>query len=436
MRTFRKNLLLLLSVFSLSVCAQEKTLSLKDCIELAFKNNIQSKQIETSIAFNKASEKNKYGEFLPAINANIRNSWNQGLTQNFTTGLLERTTRRNSTYNLFANMTVFNGFKNWHEIQLNKLNDLKLKYELGNFQDGLRLDIVNTYLQILAQEESERIIDVQYKSTLQQIEDFQEQVNLGQKAGADILDLKSVAVDNLQRKINVSRDIKQLYRRLNNLISPDQHIDIKVDLPKDLVDDGFLNDNTNTQSILDRNNELNLASQNIIVSEKQYKIDKLAIVPTVSVFSNLDTRESEISNLNFRNQLDDNYGISYGVQIDIPILNKLRNRGRLITRKAEIENLELEKRKVSQKVSNNISEIQIDITSNYKLLKNREEALRVKKNSYENAKQKLKEGLISVLDFNQVKLDFENAQLVVVQAEYEYYLAILLYKTYLNSLRS
>ena len=71
--------------------AQQKKWTLQECVDYALKNNISIKQSELDIKLANINKSTAIGYFLPNINAGAAHSWNIGLNQNITTGLLENT---------------------------------------------------------------------------------------------------------------------------------------------------------------------------------------------------------------------------------------------------------------------------------------------------------------------------------------------------------
>ena len=100
-------LVFVLFFVSIASFAQEKKWTLKECINHAIKNNISIKQSELDLQTTAISKKDAFGNFLPTLNASGSHSWNIGLNQNITTGLLENQTTQFTSANLNANVDIF-----------------------------------------------------------------------------------------------------------------------------------------------------------------------------------------------------------------------------------------------------------------------------------------------------------------------------------------
>ena len=97
-----KSVQIVFVLFFVSVAsfAQKKKWTLKECINHAIKNNISIKQSELDLQTTTISKKDAIGNFLPSLNASGSHSWNIGLNQNITTGLLENQTTQFTSANL------------------------------------------------------------------------------------------------------------------------------------------------------------------------------------------------------------------------------------------------------------------------------------------------------------------------------------------------
>ena len=104
------------------------------------------------------NKKTAIGNFVPSFNINGNHSWNTGLTQNITTGILENQTTENSSMNMSVGIDVFNGLANIRRLHRANLDLLAKKYQLEDMKEDISLLVANSYLQILFNKEQ---LDVQ-----------------------------------------------------------------------------------------------------------------------------------------------------------------------------------------------------------------------------------------------------------------------------------
>ena len=96
----------------ITTSAQNKKWTLKECVDYAVKNNISIQQSELDLKTTVISKNAAIGAFLPSINGNASHSWNIGLNQNITTGLLENQTTQFTSAGFNSNITIYNGLQN------------------------------------------------------------------------------------------------------------------------------------------------------------------------------------------------------------------------------------------------------------------------------------------------------------------------------------
>lgn len=97
--------------FGLSSQAQSKKWTLEECVRYALDNNITIKLSELDVKNAAIDKKAAFGNFLPAVNANASHSWNVGLNQNITTGLLENQTTQYSSLAHLLVLIFIKGYK-------------------------------------------------------------------------------------------------------------------------------------------------------------------------------------------------------------------------------------------------------------------------------------------------------------------------------------
>src|SRR5690554_1099508 len=126
-------------ILTISLNAQSKKWSLEECVEYALENNISIKQSELEVESAELSKKDAFGNFLPSLNASATNAWNTGLTQDVTTRVLQTQTTRNSSYNITAGISLFDGLRNIRTSQRAQLAKLASQYNLEKMKDDISL---------------------------------------------------------------------------------------------------------------------------------------------------------------------------------------------------------------------------------------------------------------------------------------------------------
>jgi outer membrane protein len=110
-------ILFFISLLSGVSMAQSKKWTLEECVDYALKNNISIKQTELELRTADVDKKAAFGSFLPNLNANASHSWNVGLNQNITTGLLENQTTQFTSAGINSSIDIYNGLQNQNRLR-------------------------------------------------------------------------------------------------------------------------------------------------------------------------------------------------------------------------------------------------------------------------------------------------------------------------------
>ncbi len=100
----------------------QKKLSLQQCVEYAFKNNISVKQSDVQARLSAVTAKQSKASLYPYLTGNINSSYQHGLTTNPTTNILESSSYLSGNMNLQAGYNIFNWNARKNTIAANNLN--------------------------------------------------------------------------------------------------------------------------------------------------------------------------------------------------------------------------------------------------------------------------------------------------------------------------
>ena len=112
----------LLFAFNLSSSAQDKKWTLEECVKYAIEHNISIQQTELDTQSALIDKRGALGNFLPSVNASASHSWNIGLNQNITTGLLQNQTTQFTSLNGSVGVDIYKGLQNQNTMRRAKLS--------------------------------------------------------------------------------------------------------------------------------------------------------------------------------------------------------------------------------------------------------------------------------------------------------------------------
>lgn len=433
-----KKLTVLFVLFvSLSSYSQAKKWTLRECVDYALKNNISIQQSELDVKLTQVSKSDAIGNFLPNINANSSHSWNIGLNQNITTGLLENQTTQFTSAGLNSNVAIYNGLQNQNRLRKANLSLLASQFQLTKMKDDVSLNIANSFLQILFNKESLKVQKDQLSVDEKQLSRTQSLVEAGMIARGDLLDVQATVASDKQRIIAAENVLFLSKLGLAQLLQLNDYQNFDIEDSNQLtVQNTTVLDNPAAvveKAKADRL-ELKIAKTNLEIAEKDIKIAKGAYQPSVSGFYSFSTRASYSDRvigldtsgspilappLPLFDQFSNNKGHNFGLQLSIPIFN-----GFAVKNSVERAKLSFERSKIASKTAELDLERNVyTAISDAKGAINAHEAaviaMNARKEAMNYAKEKYEVGLLNSFDYNQAQTLYTNAQSEVVRTKYD-----------------
>ena len=448
---------------NLQINAQNKKWTLQECVVYALENNISVKQSELDIESSDITKSDALGNYLPSLNGSAGNSWNTGLTQDVTTGVLRSITSRSSSYNISAGVTVFNGLRNHREMQKAKMFQLSSQYNLSKIKDDIALFVANGYLQVLLNKANLEVALSQNDVTLDQIKRTQKLVDAGVLPEGDLLEIRAVNANEKQAIV-----ISQSNVRIS-LISLAQLLLIYDYENFDIADEDFnviLSEitNKNVDEVInaakENRYEVKIAEQNLGIAKKDLEISKSFNWPTVNAFFNYNTREtdiprvsqftdpdnptittqigvvettgdavvSEIPNTSLMNvpalpygdQLSNNDGISYGLRVNVPVFNGFSTRNNVKRNVINVKRTEFQLEQAKLDLESNVYQAYVDAEGSQKAYDAALVALESQELAYDYAKTRYDVGLTNAFDFSQSKLRYDQTLIELNRSKFEY----------------
>ena len=455
-------LLIILCIFSFSF-GQSKKWTLEECVNYALENNISIKQSALDNQVSNISKKDAFGNFLPTVNAQASHSWNIGLNQNITTGLLENQTTQFTSAGLNVNVDIYKGLQNQNRLRKANLSIIGSQYQLIKMQEDVSLNVVNAYLQILFNKENLKVQREQLAFDSKQLTRTTELVEAGVIPRGDLLDVKAtVAADN-QRLIAAENALFLSKLSLAQLLQLENFQEF------DIADDNLAVKESSIlmqkpEAILAKAKEtrtdLKIANANVEIARSDVKVAKGAYTPTLNGFYSFNTRAgysdkfigleqntanpfSPSGNLvnvggiiypvlqpnvkpilgnpdGIFTQFNDNKGQNFGLNLNIPILNGFSVKNNVARSKVALERSKIALEQQELDLERTVFTAYTDTNGALKSYESAVSALEAREQSFNYAKERYEVGIMNSFDFNQAQTLFVNAQSEVVRTKYDY----------------
>ena len=429
---YNKTLLIFLLFFSISSIAQEK-LSLKECINRAIEKNISIKNSSLDLLNSSENKKTAIGNFLPSLNINGNHSWNTGLTQNITTGILENQTTENSSMNMSVGIDVFNGLANIRRLHRANLDLLAKKYQLEDMKEDISLLVANSYLQILFNKEQLDVQKSQLKISQEELNNAKEKFNNGVIPEGNLFEIEANLALSEQNVIMAENSYQLSKLSLSQLLmfGDSDNFDIadeNYEIPQtDII-------NKSAKEILEEamknRNDIKLAETNLEIAIKDEQISRSSLLPSATAFYSYNSRVIMDAPTSLKSQFDLNAGESIGLQLNIPILNSWSSRVGIKKSKLNVlrsKNL-LDQTKMD--LENTIYQALNDAKGAMKSYEAAKKSEIARKTAYKYAKERFENGALNTINYFQAQQLFETSQSELIKAKYDYIFKIKVLEFY------
>ena len=427
-----KSILIFLLFFSFSSFAQEK-LSLKDCIDRAIEKNISIKNSSLDLLNSTENKKTAIGNFVPSFNINGNHSWNTGLTQNITTGILENQTTENSSMNMSVAVDVFNGLANIRRLHRANLDLLAKKYQLEDMKEDISLLVANSYLQILFNKEQLDVQKSQLKISQEELRNAKEKFNNGVIPEGNLFEIEANLALSEQNVIMAENGYQLSKLSLSQLLmfGDSDNFDIADD-NYEIPQTDILNKDAKEilEEAMKNRNDIKLAETNLEIAIKDQQISKSALLPSASAYYSYNSRVIMDAPTSLKSQFDLNAGESIGLQLNIPIINGWSSRAGIKKSKLNVlrsKNL-LDQTKMD--LENTIYQALNDAKGAKKSYEAAKKSEIARKTAYEYAKERFENGALNTINYFQAQQLFETAQSELIKAKYDYIFKIKVLEFY------
>jgi len=455
-----KTLFFALLLVSFQSKAQSKKWTLEECVNYAMEKNISIRNTSLDQQLSDISKRDAYGNFLPSINGQASHSWNIGLNQNITTGLLENQTTQFTSAGVNVGIDIYKGLQNQNQLRKANLSIMASKYQLTKIQEDVSLNVVNAYLQIIFNKENLKVQQEQLAYDTKQLLRSQELVDAGVVPRGDLLDVKATVATDNQRLIAAENALLISKLSLAQLLQLEnfQEFDI-ADASAPVTESSILLQEP--KAIFDKAKEnrtdIKLAATNVDIAERDLKIARGAYQPTLTGFYSFSTRAAYSDRIigfapdannpttaigyvdgtnqlvlqpNFSpvlgkpksivDQFSDNKGQNFGLSLNIPILNGFSVRNNVARSKVALERSKISLEQKGLDLERTVYTAYTDTKGALKSYEAAVSTLESREQAFNYAKERYEVGLMNVFDFNQSQTLYVNAQSEVLRTKYDY----------------
>ncbi len=353
---------LMMTGSTMVVCAQEERaseeLTYAQAVRVALKNNVTLNQEKNNLFSSQVQKNQSIAAFLPAVQIRGSAVHTDGQQPNPDGGELLDLSVDNVNASVEAGLTLFNGF---NRINTYRQGTNLFRAQMANVrrtEQDVVSNVSTQYMQVMLDQELLRIAEETYNAQKALLDRLKEQVRLGARAESDLYtqeaQVSNLEVTALQAKIALENDKALLAQTLQL----DPAIQFAVQLPDRPValDLTEISLDSLYQVALKNREDLRRAEFQAEANMHAYRASISGYLPSLTLFASYGSQY--ISTLkevpgygSFGNQLANVFpSTSYGVNVTIPLFDRLVTRSTRVSNKVTYENAVLLKENLEKSI--------------------------------------------------------------------------------------
>jgi len=422
-----------LILFCVAALDAQERWSLEKCIKYGVDNNIAIQQYALAQDNQEIDLQSAKLSRLPGISASIGENGNIGRAQN-REGIYEDHTAVTTSVNLNASMSLFQGGRINNQIKYGEFSYEAATADLQQAREDISLQIVNYYLQALYCKEIYKVAQEQIVLNKELIERTRLLVDAGKSSESELFEAqaslakqKSAEIDALNNLQSALLDLAQAMN-LQDVDGFDiEELDTQLIVDEQVL--RFPSTDEVYQEYVNNKPSIKAAELRIQAGKSNVAIAKSSYYPSLTIGASYGTSYYYTKDLAegfsasaLKNQFSQNGATIVGLNLQIPIFNRMSTRNDVRRAKLDLENqqLKLEQEKISllkdvQQARHNAE------AALYKYI-SAEESVNACELAYEYESVKYESGRSNAYQFNEVRQRLFSARSEMTQAKYNFIL--------------
>ncbi|MDC1221693.1 TolC family protein [Salibacteraceae bacterium] len=451
----KKSLFIFALLLSIQGIAQ-KSLTLRQCVELAWANNLQIKQAELSVESSEASLQNTKANVLPNLNGFASHNYNWGQRIDPFTNQFANTRVQSNSFGLSSSIDLFNGFQNQQNIKAQSAALESVVFNLEAQKNDISLAVSGSFLATLLAQELVSISEQQVQITKQQLDRIKILVDAGSINIGNQYNLEAQLAQDESNLIARENDYQLSILSLKQLLLLPMEEELIIVRPTTLeIEPSTQIENSQVVYSYAESSmpEIKSAERSLMQWDSRLKSAKGGRYPSLTLsgsigsgYSGLRTEvvdatltgsreigatqtgelvfapifDTELRKVNFGTQLNDNFNQFVGLSLNVPIFNRgaVNNSVKQAQINQDIAELQLEQEK--QSLRQTIESARADAIAARALYLSNQRALASNEKAFEFATARFEAGALNVLEFNTAKNNLQVSQTQLNRAKYDF----------------
>lgn len=429
--------------------------ALQECIAYAQVHNIQVQLQELNVRMSETNLVASKGQMLPNLNAGAAHTYQYGQTIDRFTNTFVNDRVLNQNFFVSSNLTVFSGLQNYNTVQQNKYSLEASRFGVDQTRYDISMNVASAYLNILFTEDQLEIAKKQLALTQSQVDRMQKLVDAGAMAKGNLLDLQTQLAQEQVTVVTAQNNVTMAYLSLTQLMNLDSTLGFTIVRPDlTITNESILSESPQQIFATAEGTQpaIKQADANVKSAEKGVDVAYGALSPTLAIQGSLGTgysgaAQTATANVNgvdtigvttggdyvlvpgfdynystvpFSDQLDNNFNQSFGVQLTVPIFNRLQVRSNIQRAQIQHQNAQLNADLARQNLDKSIQQAHADAQAGLQKYRAQVAALAAAEEAFKYTEEKFTVGTVNAVDYTNSKNRLSQAESNVLQAKYDY----------------
>lgn len=395
-------------------------ISLEECVERALVNNTNLQRSKIATRRDDIRYRQAYLNILPSVSANLGQGYYQGRSVDPITNQYTEETFGSGSQGLHAGMTIFNGFKMFHDIRKEASARSAGRLEFESAVNDLKLDVIESYISVLTSSDLLTQSERQLELTTEQLRRAEVMQNEGAGQPGDYFDIKG---QFKRDENNVENSRKNYYShrlRLARLMGIDetelgelQELEIQIQDVSTGKSELFASASQHLPQIKALDYRIKEARHQIRSSKADY-------FPSISLNAGLNSNYSNQVPVDYIQQFNNNLGKSLSISLRIPLFNRLQTYHQVRNTQLSYKDAELMKKFRLEELNEATAQNVFNLSNTISNVRNLEEQVVYYAESFRIAQVHFDTGLTNSYLYLAAKNKMDNANQELVLKKYEY----------------
>jgi outer membrane protein len=452
-----KNLFILFIFLSTFSTYGQETWTLQQCLEYCETHNSQLQKIKNANLTSQQNILQAKGNMLPTINASATQNYNLGRSIDPFTNVYINQQVRSNNFGVTGSLVLFNGFLLQNSLKQSKDDAAAAQQDIDQYRLDLGISIVQAYVSILMNEENWVNTKIQAQTTKEVYDRTLKLKESGVVSNSSALDVFAQWKTEEANAIQAKNNLDLSYLNLGLLLELTDPMLIRIAKPVQLLEKNQLSYSSPEEVmalVIDQIPQLKSLEYRKQSATHAYYAAKGRYYPRLTLNGSLGTLYStsgkvvtgqqyngtrvigvtENTNENvltdyytttytdkaFNLQMKDNYSKFIGVTLSIPILNGLQVRTTVHRNQIAMTQADLDYNIAKINLQRTIYTAFYQASGSQSKLSALNESYAATQESFRNAEKRFGGGLITSVEFNQIKNTLIQSQSNLVQAKYDF----------------